>query len=164
MTARLRFLMLMVVAGLAPVQAPAQEDDGTTPASQPLHKSVRSMNAEERRAFWDGLSPEDRQRVLDRRRAVMAGRLDNADYRELTPEENAVRMNKDMEYARDPSAKTELSREERKAVKHYVEASEAKAQADFQRQWKAMTPEQRRAFVQAHRGELEEIFGTQGRP
>jgi hypothetical protein len=134
--------VLLTTAAILAFAAPlsmSHAADGTTPAHQVAGagKSVRDMTPDERRAFWNSLSDEDKARILARRSHAK----DQKSWDSMTPEQRAARTtHRRADTAGDPQDGMTPGRRQQLA--------------NGKAQWDAMTPDQKRAFLKDHAEEI----------
>ena len=130
----------IVIAGLPLLMAmafglPAQAADTPLPDWEQLDAAQRELLVAPLRERWNG-NPGDRQKMLER-----AGR-----WQELTPEQRK-RAHRGMDRWKHM---TPEQRENARALYSHMRTLAPEAREAMRREWKQMSPEQQRAWAQAH--------------
>lgn len=125
----MRFTLLIFCAliGLSGAPVFAADDANTTAASQPVQKSLKDMTREERQAYWAALPEDQKQRILSRRKAVMEKQRSQDQWKARTSVKD------------EPAPYETLNTQRQQGAKA---------------QWDAMTPEQKKAFLETHQAEI----------
>jgi predicted Fe-S protein YdhL (DUF1289 family) len=98
-------------------------------------KSLSDMSPDERRAYWENLPDEDKARIMQRRQALQAERMSKAGPATggpMTPAPDSAPV----------------------AAPGMPLAPEETGEKAAEAAWEAMTPDEKRAFIQAHRADL----------
>jgi hypothetical protein len=133
----MKFAFLLLSTLMVLSVAPAYAVEELRSDAQPVQKSVKDMTQAERKAYWNTLPAEQKQRILERRKQMMAKRRTQGEWEERTSVKNR------------PSETTfENLTEERQAA--------AKAR------WEAMTPEQKAEFVDTYKAQIKDGMKLRG--